>query len=207
MKIIIWSLIAFTTVTTYVHSTRPKTDIMVTFQGVRPTPELKNNPKGRVQGSKDRKTPHKTIVEEALDTIDHSAVYAEEAPEPHRAITLPEQEEIANKIRMVFTEEPEKAVAVFRAESGLRPDAQGWNCHYYRDNGDRYSAACEFSDRGRAWSVDCGIAQLNFPGLTCPAESLEADWNIQKAYEWKYKPSGWRPWVAEAKGRHLQFLE
>lgn len=134
------------------------------------------------------------------------------ATEPYKAIVLPNQEIVANKIRNIFIEEPEKAIAVFRSESGLRSNAKGWNCYYTGDNGEQISKACNPEDREKAWSVDCGIAQLNFPGKECPIESMDADWNIQKAHEWKYLSNkraggtGWGPWVAEANGRHLVFL-
>ena len=125
----------------------------------------------------------------------------------NKAIVLDWQEKTANKIRATFVEDPETAVATFRAESGLRETAQGWNCYY-----GGISLPCESGDRDQAWSVDCGVAQLNFPGSVCPAESFNEDWNIQKAYEWKYLPNkkaggtGFGPWVANTTGRHLVFL-
>lgn len=152
------------------------------------------------------------IVHTATEISKPHPVYAMESKEPYKAIILPEQSKVADLIREIFTEEPEKAVAVFRAESGLRPQAQGYNCYYYNDAGQRYSTACEPADRANAWSVDCGIAQLNVAGNVCPAEYFDPKWNIEKALEWKYLPNkraggtGWGPWVAEAKGRHLQFL-
>lgn len=141
-----------------------------------------------------------TFYREVQPTVRQAKRIGRDKPqsnEPYRAITLPSQKAVAEKIRAVFKEEPEKAIAVFRAESGLRANAQGWNCSY---------GVCEKSDRESALSTDCGIAQINFPGSVCPAESFDPDWNIQKAYEWKYKPNGWRPWVAEQLGRHLVFL-
>ena len=122
----------------------------------------------------------------------------------NKAIVLGWQEPIAEKIRATFKDESDIAIATFRAESGLRAEAQGWNCSY---------GACRIEDRDKAWSTDCGIAQLNFPGSICPAESFDPDWNIQKAYEWKYLPNkkaggtGFGPWVAHATGRYLVFLK
>lgn len=116
------------------------------------------------------------------------------------------KEEVARIVRSVYKEEPDKAVAVFTAESGLNPLAKGWNCYYYREDGSRYSAACEIEDRENAWSVDCGVAQMNVAGKECPAEYMDAKWNIEKSYIWKYLPSGWRPWVAESTGKWLQFM-
>jgi hypothetical protein len=68
------------------------------------------------------------------------------------------------------------------------------------------SKACEPQDRGRAWSVDCGVSQLNFKGLECPQEAFNAEWNIQKAYEWKFSRSGWSPWSAYNSGSYLRYL-
>lgn len=117
------------------------------------------------------------------------------------------KEEVARIVRSVYKEEPDKAVAVFTAESGLNPLAKGWNCHYYRDDGSQYSAACEIQDRENAWSVDCGVTQMNVAGKECPAEYLDARWNIEKSHMWKYTPRGWQPWVAEKTGRWLQFMK
>lgn len=101
-----------------------------------------------------------------------------------------------------FGENCPTATAIFIAESGLNPNAKGWNCHY-----GEVSKACKPEDRHLAWSVDCGIAQLNFRGQECPAEAFDYQWNIQKAYEWKFKPSGWRPWSVFNSGAYLQYLQ
>jgi len=85
-------------------------------------------------------------------------------------------------------------VATFMAESGFRNDAQNWNCIYY-DNGKPYSGVCAEVDRGQAWSVDCGIAQLNFKGTECPAEAFNPVWNITMARV-KYERQGIKAWVA-----------
>lgn len=117
------------------------------------------------------------------------------------AMVLPSQKEVAQKVREVFTEEPEIALAVFRAESGLRPDAQGWNCRY---NGK--SQACKPQDRAQAWSVDCGVAQINTPGSVCPEHLYDVETNLIEAHK-KYVRRGWQPWVAHNQGKHLAFLE
>lgn len=122
-----------------------------------------------------------------------------------KAITLPSQEEIAQKIREIFPEDPEVAVAVFRAESGLRVDAVNWNCYYTGKNGNTYSTSCQTEERGRAWSVDCGVAQLNFPGQVCPSESFQLDWNLYQAKS-KYLARGWQPWYAHTYGSYKRFL-
>lgn len=122
-------------------------------------------------------------------------------PKTKMAMVLPSQQEVAQKVKGIFTEDPETAVAVFRAESGLRPDAQGWNCMY---NG--ISLPCRPEDRPRAWSTDCGVAQINTPGTTCPEELFEIETNLRKAKA-KYESRGWQPWSAWKAGKHLVFLQ
>lgn len=100
-----------------------------------------------------------------------------------------------------FGEHCQTATAIATAESGLRTDAKGWNCMYGTE-----SKACRPEDRGRAWSVDCGVFQINFKGLECPPESFDAQWNIEKAYEWKFKRSGWNPWSVFKNGSYLKYL-
>lgn len=114
----------------------------------------------------------------------------------YKANVLDWQKPIAEKIAFTFKEDADTAIAVFRAESGLRPNAQGWNCSY---------GVCENSDRKNATSTDCGIAQINFPGSICPAESFNEDWNIKKAHE-MYTRRGFQPWSAYNAGKHLVFL-
>ena len=126
--------------------------------------------------------------------------------EPYKAIVLPNQEAVADKIRSIFVEEPEKAVAVFRSESGLRAIAKGWNCYYTMESGEKYSAACKPEDREQAFSVDCGTAQINVPGTECPIELLDVEQNIERAYQ-MYKRRGFQPWVAHNNGNYLAFIK
>jgi len=113
-------------------------------------------------------------------------------------------EETVNRL---FGEDAKTALAIFKGESGLRADAMGWNCRY---NG--ISKACRFEDRHLAWSVDCGIAQLNFKGQVCPPESFDPYWNIEKAYSWKYLPKKnnnqdpFTAWVIYTSGKYLKYL-
>lgn len=88
---------------------------------------------------------------------------------------------------------PEKqfqALNVAKNESGLRVDAMGYNCRY-----GEYSQACKAEDRHRAWSVDCGLFQINVIGKTCPTELFDPKVNIEKAVK-MYNSRGWKPWVA-----------
>ena len=174
--------------TKYVHTkTRVQADIRVTFK----TSKIAG--RSGPSGIPNRKIPSKITNTESVGI--------------YKAQVLDWQKPIAEKIRATFKEEPDTAIAIFRAESGLRPEAQGWNCYY---NGE--SKPCAEGDRDKAWSTDCGIAQLNFPGSVCPAESFNEDWNIAKAYEWKYLPNkkaggtGFRAWSVYNSGRYLAFL-
>jgi hypothetical protein len=55
--------------------------------------------------------------------------------------------------------------------------------------------ACKPEDRENAWSVDCGLMQINVKGKECPSELLDIKTNILKAYA-MYKRRLWSPWVA-----------
>lgn len=123
--------------------------------------------------------------------------------------------EIEQMICTTFGEHCNEARAVFKAESGLRPDAQGYNCWF--ENGQvvahgtwatHKSGACPPDQRHLAWSVDCGIAQMNVAGQTCPQEYLDPKWNIEKAYEWKFltRNKTFTAWVAYTSGSYKRFL-
>lgn len=107
---------------------------------------------------------------------------------------------IEKQILDKFTNEYKIALAIARAESGLRPDAQGFNCRY---NG--VSQACRKGDEYKAWSTDCGLYQINVPGTTCPAHLLDPAQNIQVAFE-KYQKRKWQPWCAFTSGKYLAYL-
>lgn len=106
---------------------------------------------------------------------------------------------IEEKIKEVFPDEP-IMVAVLKAESGLKADAKGWNCRYGTS-----SKACSPEDRHRAWSVDCGLAQLNVSGKECPAELLDVDHSLKVARK-MYDQRGLSPWVAWKSGAFKKFL-
>lgn len=99
-----------------------------------------------------------------------------------------------------------EAISVGKTESGWRHDAKGWNCIYdvlgnvkpQKTEKTDVSKACKPEDRDQAWSVDCGIMQINVAGKECPKALFNPETNIQKAYE-MYKRRGWQPWVAAKK--------
>lgn len=97
------------------------------------------------------------------------------------------------------------AVAVAKSESGLRSTAMGWNCHYYDAQGKRYSKACNPEDRPKAWSVDCGVMQINHLGKTCPSHLFDPDENIRIGRD-MFNSRGFSPWVAFTNGLYLKYL-
>lgn len=105
--------------------------------------------------------------------------------------------EIAMMIVTVFGDEAHWFLPTAIAESGLKPNAKNWNCMY----GD-VSTFCKPEDRYRAWSVDCGVAQLNFSGTECPDESMNPMWNILSARE-KFERQGRTAWSAYNNGSYL----
>ena len=97
------------------------------------------------------------------------------------------------------------AVAVAKSESGLHSNAMGWNCHYYDAQGKRYSKACNPEDRPKAWSVDCGVMQINHLGKTCPSHLFDPDENIRIGRD-MFNSRGFSPWVAFTNGLYLKYL-
>jgi len=106
----------------------------------------------------------------------------------------------------IFGDKTEIAIAVLKHESGLRLDAKNYNCFYYNKNGKRYSTFCKPSDYGDAWSVDCGIAQINVPGTICPKRLLTLEGNVEQV-EKIYREQGLNAWVSYTNGKYKQFLK
>lgn len=92
------------------------------------------------------------------------------------------------------------AVAVAKSESGLDPNAKGYNCRY----GNR-STSCKPEDRHKAWSVDCGVYQINTLAKECPDHLMDVDTNIRIAKEMQSK-RGWNPWVGYWNGQWKNHL-
>lgn len=125
-------------------------------------------------------------------------------------VVTPETKEYIDKI---FGEDAAVATAVLKHESGLNLKAKNWNCHYYKtitnkdgvEEQKRYSTSCKPDDRENAWSVDCGIAQINVKGKVCPDHLLTLSGNMEQV-EKKYKEQGLRAWASYNNGRYKKFL-
>jgi hypothetical protein len=109
-------------------------------------------------------------------------------------------QKIEDRIEQLWRDEAAVAKAVFKAESGLRPQAVGYNCIY----GGK-STWCRSGDRDKAWSVDCGVAMLNHTGQICPEEYLDWNANLTKAHE-MWTRRGWSPWVAYTQKYYIKYL-
>jgi len=101
-----------------------------------------------------------------------------------------------------------KAVLIHESE-GMKLDAKNYNCRYTKTdkNGKlvTYSTFCQKEDRSKAWSVDCGVGQINVKGTVCPKSLLTLDGNM-KAVEKIYKQQGLDAWVSYKSGAYKQFL-
>jgi len=103
-------------------------------------------------------------------------------------------------------EEARTAAAIIQAESKFKPDAKNYNCYYTNKAGKKYSTQCKKGDEHKAWSVDCGVAQLNYHGKICPAWTLDPELNIKKMSD-MYSKRGWSPWVTYNKGLHIAHMK
>ena len=116
---------------------------------------------------------------------------------------------IESKVRKTFYEDPNTGYATMMGESGGNPRAMGWNCEYWATdkNGKpyKYSAACKPEDRGKAWSVDCGLMQINHIGKICPEELFDVDHNLIVG-RGIYDRGGWNRWWAYKSGTFKKFL-
>lgn len=125
-------------------------------------------------------------------------------------VSQPTKKVIEDKIKYYFPRSWEDMIPVAYAESGLRPDAKNWNCYYNKDETIVYttkvkgshSTSCKKSHRVYAWSLDCGIMQLNTRAKSCPNETI--DEHLQKAADLS-RIQGKKAWVTFNKGLHLTY--
>jgi len=100
-----------------------------------------------------------------------------------------------------FSEEEARiAKAILTHESRLNPNAKNYNCYY-----NNKSTFCKKGDEHLAWSVDCGIAQLNYHGSVCPSYTKSIEKSIEKMAD-MYEKRGWSPWVSFQSGAYKQYL-
>lgn len=104
------------------------------------------------------------------------------------------------EIQRIFGDKYKIALAVLQHESQGNEKAKNWNCIY---NGK--STFCKTEDRSKAWSVDCGIAQINVRGQVCPAELMTKEGSIPYI-EKIYKTQGLNAWVSYKTGAYKKFL-
>lgn len=91
--------------------------------------------------------------------------------------------------------------AILEAESHHNSNAINYNCYY---NGK--SQSCKKGDEKKAWSVDCGIAMLNYHGQICPSWTKDPELSMIKAKEMVDK-RGFQPWVVYLTGAYKQYLK
>ena len=109
-------------------------------------------------------------------------------------------------IERIFGENAIVATAVLTHESSLNLKAKHYNCRYVNEvTGKTYSTTCKKGDSQKAWSVDCGIAQINVKGLVCPEKLITLEGNME-AVERIYKEQGLKAWVSYTTGRYKKFM-
>jgi hypothetical protein len=100
----------------------------------------------------------------------------------------------------IFGNKTDIAFAVIMHESKEKEDAKNYNCIY---NGK--STFCKRGDESKAWSVDCGVAQINVKGKVCPPELLTKEGSLPYI-EKIYKTQGLNAWVSYKTGAYKKFL-
>lgn len=113
-------------------------------------------------------------------------------------------------ITKYFPEDPQLAIAVFKAESSLNPNNIGYNCRYEYFNKKTQATStkvttCKVADRANAISKDYGIAQINDQHSKTPEMFLDPETNLRKARE-LYDERGWKCWYAYTDGKYKQYL-
>jgi len=104
------------------------------------------------------------------------------------------------EITRIFGSKSEIALAVFEHESRNNIDSINYNCRY---NG--ISTFCKKGDENKAWSVDCGVAQINVKGQVCPSQLMTKEGSIPYI-EKIYKEQGLRAWVSFNNKKYKEFL-
>lgn len=116
---------------------------------------------------------------------------------------------IEDKIKAYFPKSWKTVIAIAHAESNMKPHAVNHNCYYkgktvYKERvKGAISTFCKDGHESYAWSVDCGILQVNIKGTTCPDWTL--DEHLKVASELS-KKQGLEAWVAYKNGNYKKYL-
>lgn len=115
------------------------------------------------------------------------------------------QDEILDQhIQRIFGNKAKIATAVFTHESGMNLRKVNYDCTYIV-NGKKQYTFCHKGDEAKAWSVDCGIGQINTKGKVCPEHLLTLEGNVI-AIEKVYKEQGLQAWVSYTSGAYKKYL-
>lgn len=115
-----------------------------------------------------------------------------------RPVVVVPEPTVEDKIKEYFPRNWKTMIAIAHAESHMSMDAVGYNCMY---NG--VSKACKKEDRHKAWSIDCGLLQINTKSKTCPKETI--DQHLQRAAALS-RVQGLKAWVTYNTGAHEKYL-
>lgn len=118
------------------------------------------------------------------------------------------EETVEQKIVKHFPRSHKVILKIAQAESKMDENAKNWNCYYNKDETIVYrervkgthSTSCKPSHRIFAWSIDCGILQMNTKEKECPVETI--DEHLERAATLS-RIQGLNAWVAYKTGAHL----
>lgn len=121
---------------------------------------------------------------------------------------LSSNKEIVELLKTYFPDYAQARImaAVLQHESQFKVNAKSYNCYYTNKQGKKYSTFCKKGDEHKAWSVDCGIAMLNYHGKTCPAYTMDPKLALAKTKDMVNK-RGFQPWVSYTSGAYKQYLK
>lgn len=116
--------------------------------------------------------------------------------------------EIVELLKLYFPDYAQARImaAVLQHESQFKVNAKSYNCYYTNKQGKKYSTFCKKGDEHKAWSVDCGIAMLNYHGKVCPAYTMDPKLALAKTKSMVEK-RGFQPWVSYTSGAYKQYLK
>lgn len=113
---------------------------------------------------------------------------------------IPKAPTFEEEMTRIFGDKTNIAYAVIMHESGNDIDSINYNCYY-----GGISTFCKKGDESKAWSVDCGVAQINVKGQVCPPQLLTKEGSLPYI-EKIYKTQGFNAWVSYKSGAYKKFL-